>query len=96
MRPVYDPVHDFKFRRATALAKGAPLMLLVLGIGYAISTQPESAPDAANPGSAVVAGVGSEALGISRAQAGRPTVPDYFPGQYVNRAKDIEEHIQAF
>jgi hypothetical protein len=31
----------------------------------------------------------------SSAQA-EPTAFDYFPAQYVNQAKEVEEHIQAF
>lgn len=31
----------------------------------------------------------------AEAQAGPATI-DYFPAQYVNQAKEVEEHIQAF
>jgi hypothetical protein len=69
-------------RNATRFA--AAIMFLVLaGAGYAVATQVDSTAD---PSSLAVA--------TTAAQDPAPTV--YFPAQYVNQAKSVEEHIQAY
>ena len=69
-----------RFARATIM------VLALVGAGYAMSTQFEGAVDASKDGNPVVAQAGQQDLA--------PTA--YFPAQYVNQGKSIEEHIQAF
>lgn len=74
--------------RATGVAKFVSLLLVLGGVGYAISTQTENAQ------------FGADLIGVSSARAVQQEMaspaPDYFPGGYVNQAQDIEEHIQAY
>lgn len=43
------------------------------------------------------AGTEQQAAAQPKAEAqAEPTKFDYFPAQYVNQAKEVEEHIQAF
>jgi hypothetical protein len=69
-----------RFARATIM------VLALVGAGYAMSTQLESAVDSSKGGITEVAQAGQQDLA--------PTA--YFPAQYVNQGKTVEEHIQAF
>jgi hypothetical protein len=69
-----------RFARATIM------VLALVGAGFAMSTQPESAVGSSKAGNPAVAEAGQENLA--------PTV--YFPAQYVNQGKTVGEHIQAF
>ena len=69
-----------RFARATIM------VLALVGVGYAMSTQLGSADDSSKGGNPVMAQGGQQDLA--------PTA--YFPAQYVNQGKSIEEHIQAF
>ncbi len=62
----------------------ALMFVLMVGSGYAVSTQ-----------------VGA----VDQAKVAMPAIPaagpdqattDYFPAQYVNQAKEVEQHIEAF
>lgn len=72
-------------RSFVSVARTAALFLLLVGSGYAISTQ-VGAVDSSKCGNPAVVQPGPESLA--------PT--DYFPAQYVNQARHAEEHIQAF
>ncbi len=69
-----------RFARATIM------VLALVGAGFVMSTQPESAVGSSKAGNPVVAEAGQENFA--------PTA--YFPAQYVNHGKTIEGHIQAF
>ena len=69
-----------RFARATIM------VLALVGAGYAMSTQLESAVDSSKGGNPVVAQAGQQDLA--------PTA--YFPAQYVNQGTTVGEHIQAF
>lgn len=63
------------------------VLLVLAGLGYAISTQSENTQ------------FGTELLGVSSARAVQQETPpaiEYFPAGYVNQARAVEEHIQAF
>jgi hypothetical protein len=58
----------------------AAMFVVMVGSGYAVSTQ-----------------VGA----VDQAKVAIPAIPDqattdYFPAQYVNQAKEVEQHIEAF
>ena len=77
-----------------------PLLVMVLGLGYATVTQVEDSQPVANTGEAVSAGISLDIIGVSSAHAGQhrmePQGGQYFPDGYVNQAQDRYEHIQAF
>ena len=62
------------------------VLLVLAALGYAISTQTDNAQ------------LGTDLIGLSSARAVGQEVPaiEYFPAGYVNQAKEIQEHIQAF
>jgi hypothetical protein len=70
-------------RKSQLLVIAAVIVLGALLVGSAIWTSPDLSPQAA-----------SQAEGDTPA----PTALEfeYFPAQYVNQGKEIEEHIQAF
>ena len=74
-----------EYRSSMRGLRAVTLFLVLLGAGY-VSTQVESAVDASKSGNPVVAQAGQQDL--------EPTA--YFPAQYVNQGKSVEEHIQAF
>lgn len=74
--------------RATRIADLIFVVLVLVALGYAISTQSENKQ------------VITDMIGVSSARAVQPQPAprpvDYFPASYVNQAKDVSEHIQAF
>ena len=62
----------------------AALFVVMVGSGYALSTQVEGAVEQPNSGQPAVAA--TEDL----------TPTPYFPAQFVIQAKEVEEHIQAY
>jgi hypothetical protein len=64
------------------------LSLVLVGLGYAISTQTKNTQ------------LVTDLIGVSSARAVEKEMPlsaiEYFPAGYVNQAKEIQEHIQAF
>lgn len=74
-----------EFRGSMRGLRAVTMFLVLLGAGY-VSTQVESAVDASKSGTAAVAQAGQQDLA--------PTA--YFPAQYVNQGKTVEEYIQAF
>jgi len=74
--------------RATRVADVIFLLLVLGALGYAISTQSENTQ------------VITDLIGVSSARAVQPQPAlrpvDYFPASYVNQAKDVSEHVQAF
>jgi hypothetical protein len=73
--------------RGTRVANLVFVLLVLAGVGYAISTQTENTQ------------FGTDLIGVSSAGAVQQEIPpgiDYFPAGYVNQAKYVEEHIQAF
>ena len=74
--------------RATRVANLVFLLLVLAGLGYAISTQIENTQFV------------TDLIGVSSARAVQQETPlpaiEYFPAGYVNQAKDNQEHIQAF
>ncbi|HEV8520156.1 MAG TPA: hypothetical protein VGQ54_16390 [Burkholderiales bacterium] len=86
-----------------------PLLVMVLGLGYAtvmqvedsqLVAQVEDSQPVANAGNAVSAGIDLGLIGVSSAHADQnriePQGVPYFPDAYVNQARDRYEHIQAF
>jgi len=77
-----------------------PLLVMVLGLGYAAVVQVEDSQPVANAGNAVSAGIDLGLIGVSIAHADQnriePRGVPYFPDAYVNQARDRYEHIQAF
>jgi len=67
---------------AIRAARAGAMILVLVVMGFAVSTQGESAVDAAKVGTPVAQ------------QELAPTV--YFPAQYVNQAKEVEEPIATF
>ena len=65
-------------------ARAGALFLVLVVMGYAVSTQGESAVDASRRTNPVV----------SAQQDLAPT--EYFPAQYVNQGKEVEEFIPTF
>ena len=63
----------------------AAAFLMTVGSGYAISTHVAGAVDESKVAIPVVPAAGHDLA---------PAV--YFPAQYVNQAKEVEQHIQAF
>ena len=64
-------------------------LLMMLGaLGYAISTQIEDAQFGANL-------IGVSSAGAMQQQTSSPAV-EYFPAGYVNQAKEVEQHVEAF
>jgi hypothetical protein len=59
----------------------AALFVVMVASGYALSTQVEAVPQS-NP----------QLPAVAAAQAATP----YFPAQFVNQAKEVEDHIQAY
>jgi hypothetical protein len=82
------------------VARFIPLLVMVLGLGYATVTQVEDSQPVANAGNAVSAGIDLGLIGVSSAHADQrriePQGVPYFPDDYVNQARDRYEHIQAF
>jgi hypothetical protein len=81
--------HQYRFHVRGARVADLVFLLLMLGaLGYAISTQIEDAQ------------LGANLIGVSSAGAVQQQTPlravEYFPAGYVNQAKEIEEHIEAF
>lgn len=78
---------DSRFDSISAIrAARAGAMILVLAVmGYAVSTQGESALDASGLGTPVAQATQQEVA---------PTA--YFPAQYVNQGKEVEEPIATF
>ena len=72
--------------RPARFARATIMVLALVGAGFALSTQPESAVGSSKAGNSTVAQAVQENLA--------PSV--YFPAQYVNQGKTIEEPIQAF
>ena len=74
--------------RGTRVADLVFLLLVLAAFGYAISTQIEDPR------------FGVNLIGVSSASAVQPetSLPaiEYFPAGYVNQAKEIEQHIEAF
>lgn len=74
--------------RATRVADIIFLILVLGALGYAISTQSENTQ------------VMSQLFGVSSARAvqQQPALREveYFPANYVNQAKDVQQHVQAF
>jgi hypothetical protein len=71
--------------RATRVADVIFLLLVLGALGYAISTQSENTQ------------VITDLIGVSSARAVEQQRPiEYFPASYVNQAKEIQEHVQAF
>jgi len=81
-------------------ARLVTLLLMLLGLSYVAATQVEDSETVTNAGKALSAGIGLDLIGVSSAgavqQKTTPPASDYFPAGYVNQAKDVEEHIQAF
>jgi len=69
--------NPIQFARATAV------FLVLVVMGYAVSTQVESAMDSSTP------------TATPAAQQELAPTP-YFPAQYVNQGVAVEEHIPAF
>ena len=84
---LFDRQNRFHIR-GTRLADLVFLLLMLGALGYAISTQIEDTPFGANL-------IGVSSAGAVQQQAPLPAV-EYFPAGYVNQAKEIEEHIEAF
>lgn len=63
----------------------AAVFLVMVGSGYAISTHVAGAVDESKIAIPAVPAVGQDLA---------PAV--YFPAQYVNQAKEVEQHIEAF
>lgn len=63
----------------------AAVFLVMVGSGYVISTHVEGAVDESTIAIPEVPAVGQDLA---------PAV--YFPSQYVNQAKEVEQHIEAF
>ena len=78
----------------------APLLFLLLGLGYGTAMQVEDSQVLANVSKAVSAGIGLDLIGVSSAHAAQKSVEPqgvpYFPNEYVNQPQDKAEHIQAF
>ena len=74
--------------RATRVADFIFLLLVLAALGYAVSTQSENTQ------------IITDLIGVSSARAvqQQPALREveYFPASYVNQAKDIQEHVQAF
>ena len=70
--------------RHIQIARATAVFLVLVVMGYAISTQVESAIDTSTPAAATAS-----------AQQDATPAP-YFPAQYVNQGTRVEEHIQAF
>jgi hypothetical protein len=82
------------------VARFIPLLVMVLGLGYATAVKVEESQRVANAGNAVSAGISFDLIGVSSAYADQhriePQGVPYFPDGYVNQAKVRYEHIQAF
>jgi hypothetical protein len=72
--------------RPVRFARATIMVLALVGAGFVMSTQPESAVGSSKAGNSTVAQAGQENL--------EPSV--YFPAQYVNQGKTSGEPIQAF
>jgi len=79
-------VQDSNTSRPARFARATIMVVALVGAGFAMSTQPESAVGSSKAASPVVAQAGQQNV--------VPTT--YFPAQYVNQGKTIEVHIQAF
>lgn len=77
-----------------------PLLVMVLGLGYASVMQVEDSQPVADAGKALSAGIDLGLIGVSSAHADQhriePQGVPYFPDAYVNQAQVRYEHIQAF
>ena len=77
-----------------------PLLVMVLGLGYATAMKVEDSQPVADAGNAVSAGIDLGLIGVSSAHADQhriePQGVPYFPDGYVNQAQNRYEHIQAF
>ena len=77
-----------------------PLLIMVLGLGYATAVKVEESQPVADAGNAVSAGIDLGLIGVSSAYADQhriePQGVPYFPDGYVNQARDRYEHVQAF
>lgn len=82
------------------VARSLPLLVIVLGLGYATAMQVEDSQVVANASKAVSPGIGLDLIGVSSAHADQhrmePQGVPYFPDNYVNQAQDQYEHIEAF
>jgi|SRR5450759_3223807 hypothetical protein len=82
------------------VARSLPLLVIVLGLGYATAMQVEDSQVVANASKAVSSGIGLDLIGVSSAHADQhrmePQGVPYFPDNYVNQAQDRYEHIEAF
>ena len=82
------------------VARLLPLLLIVLGLGYATAMKIEDSQVVANAGEAESPGISLNLIGVSSAHAVEhrmePQGVQYFPDGYVNQAQDRYEHIQAF
>ena len=77
--------HNRRHIRATRVADIIFLCLVLGALGYAVSTHSANTQ------------VISELIGVSSARAVQQQRPvEYFPASYINQAKDVQEHIQAF
>jgi hypothetical protein len=74
--------------RATRVADFIFLVLILAALGYAVSTHGETTSAATDP-----IGV-SSVRSVQQPPALRAI--EYFPASYINQAKDVQEHIQAF
>ncbi|SRR5258705_1992133 len=79
---------DRRHIRATRVADIIFLCLVLAALGYAVSTHGENTQAI------------TDLIGVSSARAVQqpPALRaiEYFPASYVNQAKDVQEHIQAF
>ena len=84
---LFDHQHWLHIRGAR-VADLVFLLLVLAALGYAISTQIEDTR------------FGVNLIGVSSAGAVQQETPlpatEYFPAGYVNQAKEIEPHIEAF
>lgn len=77
---------DKNCSRPARFARATIMILALVGAGFAMSTQPESAVGSSKAANPVVAQAGQQELAQTA----------YFPAQYVNQGKTVEGHIQAF